>query len=512
VANLLRSLIRPERAISTVDDYADLVSTFMYDGNVYGYGWPQPHTTYGNQPVEAIGNSLEEFARNAYAANGIVFACLSVRMLVFSQIKFMWQRLRDGRPQELFGSAELKRLDEPWPGGTTQDMLASMILDADLAGNAYWAVDGQEMIRLRPDWVQIILEKRTVNGGHGGWKKLGYVYQEGGINNGNEPVAFLPDQVMHFAPQVDPLATYRGMSWLQPVLREISNDRSMMRHKSKFFENAATPNLAVTFDKEVSREAFEAFVKAHEARSVGVDKAYKTMMLAGGADVKTIGADFKAMDFTAIQGHGETRVAAAAGVPPIIVGFSEGLQSATYSNYGQARRRFADGTMHPLWENAAGSFGHLIKAPSSPILTQSPEGKGSKSGVRLWYESRDIPFLREDRLDAANIQNRQAQTIRALVEAGFTPDSVRQAVDGEDWRLLEHTGMFSVQLWPPGVSSEPTAEGASGAGAHASLQGAKPSTENFGVKKTGKPPKPDKSKTPGDANTPAKRDEDDESE
>jgi phage portal protein BeeE len=53
------------------------------------------------------------------------------------------------------------------------------------------------------------------------------------------------------------------------------------------------------------------------------------------------------------QGAGETRIAAAAGVPPVIVGLSEGLQAATYSNYSQARRRFADGTMRPLWRNAA---------------------------------------------------------------------------------------------------------------------------------------------------------------
>jgi phage portal protein BeeE len=142
-----------------------------------------------------------------------------------------------------------------------------------------------------------------------------------------------------------------------------------------------------------------------------------------------------------VQGAGETRIAAAAGVPPVIVGLSEGLAAATYSNYSQVRHRFADSTMHPLWANAAGSLAHLVRA----------SGTAASSAVRLWYDARGVPFLREDRKDAAEILASQAQKIRTLVDAGFTPDSVRRAVDAEDWSLLSHTGLFSVQLQPPGA-------------------------------------------------------------
>ncbi|MGW9031664.1 hypothetical protein ACWGQ5_48205 [Streptomyces sp. NPDC055722] len=142
-----------------------------------------------------------------------------------------------------------------------------------------------------------------------------------------------------------------------------------------------------------------------------------------------------------MQGAGENRIAAAAGVPPVIVGLSEGLAAATYSNYSQVRHRFADGTMHPLWANAAGSLARLVRA----------SGTAASSAVRLWCDARGVPFLREDRKDAAEILASQAQTIRTLVDAGFTPDSVRRAVDAEDWSLLSQTGLFSVQLQPPGA-------------------------------------------------------------
>jgi hypothetical protein len=70
--------------------------------------------------------------------------------------------------------------------------------------------------------------------------------------------------------------------------------------------------------------------------------------------------------------------------------------------------------------------------------------------VRLWYDARDVPFLREDAKDAAEIQGVQSRTIRTLVDAGYTPASVMAAVRASDWSLLVHTGLFSVQLQEPG--------------------------------------------------------------
>ena len=340
----------------------------------------------------------------------------------------------------LVAAAALAPLESPWPGGTTQDLLVRQIQDADLAGNSYIANIRGDLVRLRPDWVLIVCEQRMHHGVQVGWRRIGYAYFEGGIGVG-DPAYFLLDEVAHFAPQPDPLASYRGMSWLTPVLREIQNDKAMGGHQAAFYANAATPNLSVSMDKDVRHEAFLRFKESMDSNHRGVRNAYKTLYLGGGADVKVIGADFKQMDFTSLQGHGETRVSAAGGVPPVIAGFSEGLAAATYSNYGQARRRFADGTMHPLWQNSAGSLASVIDAP--------PGG----GDIRLWYDSTGVPFLREDRKDAVEIAAAQAQTIRQLIETGYDPDSVVRAVTSEDYGLLlgRHSGLTSVQLQAPGA-------------------------------------------------------------
>jgi phage portal protein BeeE len=443
-----------ERQIANVSQYAMSAGQFGYGGNSYTYP-ADPTTTmlYGKSEIapaspDFIGNSV------TYRSNSIVGACLDIRASVFSAVRFQWQSINNGRPSKTFGGTTLRLLERPWVGATTQDLLSLMIQDADLAGNSYWVKSGDALSRLRPDWVDVVLEAATVDGGVIGYQKAGYIYTEGGRQSGIEPVFLRLDEVAHFMPRPDPTATWRGMSWMTPLIRrEVYSDELMSEHKARFMENAATPNLVVRLDRTVSPEAFEKFKAAADASHKGIENAYKTMYVGGGADVSVVGNDMQQISFTAVQAAGESRIAAAAGVPPVLAGFSEGLQAATYSNYGQARRRFADGTIHPLWQKASGCLEHLVRE------------SGLSSAIRLWYDSRDVPFLREDQEQAAEIQYKRALTVRQYVDAGYTPDSAIAAVDADDPTLLVHTGLFSVMLMPPGtVADKPSSPPADTAG------------------------------------------------
>lgn len=432
-------------SITTIDDYAELLNTFTFNGIGYGYGGLTQ--TLAGQTTEQAANTFVGLA-GAYAGNSVVFSCMLVRQLVFSSIRFRWQRLRDGKPSDTFGVPTLSILERPWPGGTTQDFLSRVIQDADLGGSAYWTRVGPELVRLRPDWVEVVLEPRRMDDRKGvvGYRKLGYVYTEGGKNSGAEPVPFLASEVAHFAPIPDPLARYRGMSWLTPILREIQADQAMSRHQRAFFDNGATPNMVVKHDAAASMEKVQRFAEMMQEKHGGPANAYKTLHLYPGADATVVGANLKDIDFKDVRGGGETRIAAAAGVPPVIVGLSEGLAAATYSNYGQARRRLADGTAHPLWQNIAGSIEPIMPRP----------GRDGGLDVRLWYDASNVPFLREDEADAATIAETRARTIRSYIDAGYDPDSVVAAVEADDIRLLVHSGLYSVQLQKPGAGETST--------------------------------------------------------
>lgn len=416
-------------------DFAEWVSWFNFQGLQYPV---MPSQTIGSKQEE-VASSFQGYVEQVYKTNGPVFACMAVRLLLFSEARFQFRQLKNGRPGDLFATKALAPLDVPWPNGTTGDLLKRAIQDADLAGNFYAHRDGKTIRRMRPDWVTIVLgskrDSRTAN-----WQLdaevVGYIYHPGGPQSKEPPEVLLVNEVAHFAPFPDPTARFRGMSWLTPVIREIMGDSAATTHKLKFFENGATPNMVVSLAPEITPDIFTQWIEKFEEAHEGVLNAYKTLYLGGGADVKVVGADMRQLDFKVTQGAGETRIAAAAGVPPVIAGFSEGLQSATYSNYQQARRRLADGTMRPLWRDMAHALATIIDVPR---------------GAELWYDDRDIPFLAEDVKDLSEIQHTNSSSIKTLIEAGFDPDSVIDAVTSNDLSRLQHTGLVSVQLQPPGT-------------------------------------------------------------
>ncbi|TKG58889.1 phage portal protein [Prauserella endophytica] len=420
-------------------NFQDWVDLFKY-GNEY---YPLLQTTMGSVSEEQIAQN----ATAAYRSNGIVFALTYARMQIFSQIRFQWTRYESGAPSDLFGSPELGLLERPWPGGTTGDLLARMELDASLAGNCYIRRTRRDRLnRLRPDWVTIVLGSQY-DAEHPNEapdvEVVGYLYKP---PNGRA-IALDPSEVAHYAPIPEPELNFLGMSWITPAMGDVQADDASTVHKRAFFKNAATPNLAIKFDPSVKREQVLEFKEIIEENHTGAWNAYKTLFLGGGADPKVIGKDFRELEFAVTQGKGESRLASDAGVPPSWVGFSEGLQGSALNagNFTAARRRFGDGTMQHLWGNVCASL--------EPIIPGRPQG------ASLWFSTKGIPFLAQDSKDAAEIQNKEAQTITALVRDGFTAESAIEAVRNHDWSLLKHTGLVSVQMQLPGETITPTGGG-----------------------------------------------------
>ena len=208
---------------------------------------------------------------------------------------------------------------------------AVMESDASLAGASFIARRGDSLRRLRPDWTGLILGSPSGDPEDLDAEPVGYVYWQGGPAK-NNPITLLPEDVAHFKPIPDPLAPYRGMSWLTPILREIQADGMATQHKLKFFENAATPNLAVSLSDRLDPDAFKRFVAEMAQSHDGVDNAYKTLYLAGGADPTVICANFQQLDFKATQGAGETRIALLSHVPASLLGIWDGLQGSSLNS------------------------------------------------------------------------------------------------------------------------------------------------------------------------------------
>lgn len=393
---------------------------------------------------EQIANDFDSYVHNAYKSNGVVFACILVRMLVLSEARFLWREFRQGRPTQLFGNQELRLLERPWPNGTTGELIARMEQDVSLGGNFYATPvgtgDNRRLRRLRPDWVTIVTGSESDDPFALDARPVGYIYEPKGRQQ--DPVLLTPDQVVHYSPIPDPVAQWRGMSWITPIIKEVQGDSAATEHKLGFFRRGATPGFALSYDKTLGKDEVREYMELFREQHEGAGNSYRTLHLGGGAEPKTVGANLEQMDFKATQGAGETRIIMDAGLHPVVVGASEGMQGSSLNagNFNSARRRVADGTFRPLWRMMAASLEAVVDRPSE--------------GAHLWYDDRDVAFLRQDAKDEADIKSTNATTISAYITAGFTPESAVQAVDTGDTGRLEHTGLVSVQLQPPGASSD----------------------------------------------------------
>jgi phage portal protein BeeE/GNAT superfamily N-acetyltransferase len=439
--NLLTRLLRRdsnEIARYSWDQYQNDISLAFQGQRYLLSGSPT-----GWAKTEDLEHSFTSYISGLYKSNGIVFAIILARMLLFTEARFCWFEINDngedGRPK---GRAGLEVLEKPWPNCGTGELLARMEQDVSLGGNFYAVRDGNRLRRLRPDWVTIVLTappaESTYSDVAGYWYHPGRTYANAEPSPGDD--VFLPDEVCHWSPLPDPDAQYRGMSWLAPVVREVMADKAARDHKLAFFENGATFGAIISAKESLTNAQYKEWKANFEGIHSGAANAYKSLFLASPVDTSVLSANMQQLDFKVVQGAGETRLCAAGGVPPIIVGLSEGLASATYSNYGMARRKFGDHWAHPQWKSASQALANLVDAPDDD--------------VRLGVNTKGIAFLREDAKDLAEIQQIKASTLSTLIMAGYEPDSCQQAVEAEDLSLLKHTGLTSVQLVPPGTSDE----------------------------------------------------------
>lgn len=391
------------------------------------FTWPSVLAqTYGARDMEPIQSTFLSYATEGYQGNGIVFAVILARLNLFAEAAFKWRRESD---KALFGTPELAIFETPWSGGTTGELLARMEQDVSLAGQAFIRRDATRLHRLRPDLVDRVLTSGTSP------EVAGYAYWPEG--RGVAPAEFYtPDEVADWSPIPDPMSQYRGMSWLTPVAREINADRSMTEYKSAFFVNNATPNALIKYEQKLGPGAVEQ-IQARWSQRYGGPNGWKTAVLDQGADFTVIGQSMEQIQFADVQAAGENRIAAAGGVPAIVVGLKEGLDASTYANYAAAMRRFADMTMRPNWRSACAALSRLVDVPA---------------GSRLWYDTTDISALREAERDRAEAMQVWAAAASTLLTAGYTAESVTAALTSSDLTLLKHSGMLSVQLQPPGAA------------------------------------------------------------
>jgi phage portal protein BeeE len=377
------------------------------------------YSSVGSDPRrESSVQQMVAAATQAYETNGVVFACMMVRMMMLAEASFKFRRLSD---KKLYGNQDLRLLEYPWPNATAGELWARMEQSNSLDGNAFVAkVENDELLVLPAKEVIIVSEVVTSSSGIRYKRPIGYDWDPQrfpGSTNRSQAQFFTVDEVAHWSPVPDPSASFRGMSWLTPVLSEVNSDNSMTSYKSQYMAHGS-PITAVKYDRPLKSETVDYLMERIASKFGGLNNAWKPLIFDQGADpVLSEGLD--KLDFRNIQAGGELRICAAAGVSPILIGLRPADSGESYQS---AMRQLADMHMRPLWRSACASLEKLIG--------------NVPQGVQLWFDTSDIAALQAAETEKAQVTQVSAAAMLTFVQAGYTRESVISAVTSGDLTQL----------------------------------------------------------------------------
>ncbi len=209
---------------------------------------------------------------------------------------------------------------------------------------------------------------------------------------GRVPERFDADDVIVLPFADTPDGSPIGIGPLEVLLKEVGITTALSEFLKVFFDRGAMPlyvaipsddpSVAAQFTDPDARAAFE---EAWSQRYGGLSRSITPLPLVGFKDIRPLGFNFNDLAFPDLHNLTDARICAGFGIPPILVGANVGLEQATYSNYGQARRSFYEDSMTFLWARIDDAFTrHLL-----------PEFE-TRPGYSLAFDITGLPAFEED--------------------------------------------------------------------------------------------------------------------
>ncbi|MFO7274421.1 MAG: phage portal protein, partial [Bacillota bacterium] len=197
-------------------------------------------------------------------------------------------------------------------------------------------------------------------------------------------------------------------------------------------------------------------------------------ILSGDADIKVLGLNMRDLEFPDLRSISETRICAAFGVPPILVGAKVGMDRSTYANYQEARRSFWEETVSPLLRRLQDRINHKLL----PMF-------GDVRGLEARFDKSEVSALQES-------VDKLWERVTRAVEAGWLLLDEARAEAGKD---ALPDGQGQVRLVRSGVTEVPVGatEGGGTPGGTAPAAG---SEAPAGARGSGEPEEPQEPQEP----------------
>jgi HK97 family phage portal protein len=379
-------------------------------------------TTTGMAQAVEPDRSYANAADAGYRQNELVFACIQEYITSASEaILQVGNDDEDGNLVPTTNQRALQLVAKPNAAMDTVAFLEAMHMQLLIGGNVYLftprsaigTISG--MYWLRPDRIRIIPNQMT-------GEAAAYRYTLNG-----QPY-IIPAEFMGHHKTTDPLNDWYGLGNLQVLAKMVNLDTDATDFARSVFENKGVPAgfLKVARRLNTQDEADQIRRNWH-ARFAGKANWQRIGVLDEDASYEQLAPKMGEMAMPDLRNVTESRICAAFGVPPIVVGAKVGLESATYSNYAQAKESFWEETLLPAYKRAAAFF--------TRALSDTPDFRGMKFG----FDFSEVHALADDQKEIAEVTKTRAESAAILIRAGYEPDSVSEALLLPEG--LVHTGM-----------------------------------------------------------------------
>ena len=327
----------------------------------------------------------DRLADEGYRRNVIGYRC--VRVIAQGAASARWLLYgANGREFDRHPLLDLLARPNPLQGGAAMlDALYGYFL---IAGNAYLEAVAagddappRELHALRPDRMKI------VPGPTGLPSAYEYSVQGKKTLFPADPVSGA-SAILHLR-SFNPLDDWYGMSPIEAAAYAVDQHNAAAAWNQALLQNSARPSGALVYAPRegpgsLSDQQFQRLKSEIDAQYGGPGNAGRPMLLEGGLDWKEMSLSPKDMDFHSARAQAARDVAAAFGVPPMLVGVPG---DATYANYREARLALWEDTILPFLDHVVDQLNNWL-------------GPRYGQGLRLAYDIDRVNALGPRRAEA----------------------------------------------------------------------------------------------------------------
>lgn len=287
-----------------------------------------------------------QLVNEGYRRNAVVYAC--IRLLASAVPEAPLQVYQTGGKQDaLIPNHPLRLLmQRPNPYLSEFEFWELTVTNLSIVGQAFWWKERSNVGQviglwpLRPDRIEPILGP-TARGLLAGWR----YWLDGAHYDlpANDVLVFnYPD------PSDDTGGVLGGLGPLQVLAREVDTDNEATSFVYAMLRNYAMPGIIIT-SKAKLNQAEANRLKENFASKYGDMQRGRPAVIDADTTVQPLSHSLKNLEFPDVRALGEARIAAAFGVPAILVGLKVGLDRSTFNNMAEAREFMAETTLSVLW-------------------------------------------------------------------------------------------------------------------------------------------------------------------